>query len=236
MAVDIFATSINIAKVIVKYVIKRKKTKQDTKPQQHWVNDDNEPRIKSLFHHKSIIIDWHFANEQQTRLYFNRFCFFSPQTQDRMRSQCFRAKTYTHTTKKYIWFITFSKIITNLDKLVAFAFRLTTNDTSSSMALIDVLPSPNEFHFQIIKIQNYDKWIFFYFLIQKICHNQWQRQKKYRYQSKSTKMLFFSSLCLFDLISHETCFTSFNDRTQRIFSLSYTLLYSFFNDSNRITT
>lgn len=113
----------------------KKKKKQETnkKPQQHWVNDDNEPRIKSSFHHKSIIIDWHFANEQQTRLYFNRFFFVF-----------FRLKpktAYIHNVfgQKPIWFITFSKIITNLDKLVAFAFRLTTNDTSSSssMALVD---------------------------------------------------------------------------------------------------
>lgn len=69
--------------------------------------------------------------------------------------------------KKSIWFITFLKIITNLDKLVAFAFYLTSNDTSSSMNgpirfRIDANTKGTDRKILIFKLskQYCDKWIF----------------------------------------------------------------------------
>lgn len=64
-----FATSVDvcIVKVIVK--VTERTWRREKNSRIEWMMTTS----RASSHQKSIIIDWHFANEQQTRLYFNRF-------------------------------------------------------------------------------------------------------------------------------------------------------------------
>lgn len=96
MDVDTFShlcRCVCVVKVIVEWVTQRR-WRIEKNSRIEWMMT----KSRASSHHNSIIIDWHFANEQQTRLYFNRF-FAAPKTQDVARKQCFFGQIFEWQTK-----------------------------------------------------------------------------------------------------------------------------------------
>lgn len=88
--------------------------------------------------HRFIIkhfIDWHFTNGTTTRLYLNRsICTHTSHRVGNVKCHKIGRKMFD--------LLPVFQIITNLDKLIAFAFRLSTDDTS-------LLPSKSTFRMVI---------------------------------------------------------------------------------------